>query len=199
MGNENILEVFKELGTHERHFNNIQGVYRGLASTWFLGCFAAIGFLYTKADPQKIPFNPELISAVVSLAVSTCILLFWLLDVIVYHRLLVAVLEVAEAFENKHLDTVPALRSMMRNDTKAFRARLAITLYYFVPVIILQASGLVFLVHSWAAMGPKVRYLPLLWLVVLFVVTIVVLGCVVYETGKGKGRRAGSEERRAKG
>ena len=41
------IEIYKELGAYERHFNQIQNVFKGLASTWFFGGFAAIGFLYS--------------------------------------------------------------------------------------------------------------------------------------------------------
>src|SRR5207245_7332708 len=42
------IEVYKELGTYERHFNQMQSVCRSLASTWLLATFAGIGYIFEK-------------------------------------------------------------------------------------------------------------------------------------------------------
>jgi hypothetical protein len=168
MSEAEILEVYKELGTEERHFNTLQGVYRALASTWFLACFTAIGFLYTKENKAQFPFSAELGSSLISLAVSTCISLFWILDVIIYHRLLKSVLRMTEDFESRH-KYLPALRSLMRKSTEKFHARFAISLYYYVPIIILQGTSLVFLIKAWGSIRLYIALLICIWLLILFV------------------------------
>lgn len=57
----------------------------------------------------------------------------------------------------------------MREETKNFRARMAISLYYFVPVIILLATSFVFFLSSKAATGSETQILVLIWQVGVFV------------------------------
>ena len=95
------IELYKELGAYERHFNNIQNIFKGLSSTWFLAGFASIGYLYTSNINSELPVSLELLGALIMLTVSTGIILFWLMDVVVYHRLLLAVLEKSKELENE--------------------------------------------------------------------------------------------------
>lgn len=173
MTETSILEIYKELGTHERHFNTIQGVYRGLASTWFLACFAAIGFIYSKDNKFEIPFNTELVASLTATVVSSGIFLFWLLDVVVYHRLLLAVISTTKNFEMKNSDTLPSLRSEMEGETKCFYVRKAISIYYFVQILILVITALLLLIKGWSCINSDIRMLQSLWLSMLVVVGII--------------------------
>jgi hypothetical protein len=83
-----IWSVVEECGEEERHFNNLQSVYRGIASTWLLATFGAVGFLLFNKDGELI--HPG-IAAAVCFAGTFGIVLIWKLDLDVYHRLLVAV------------------------------------------------------------------------------------------------------------
>ena len=173
MANEEVLEVYKELGNHERHFNSIQGVYRGLASTWFLACFAAIGFVYTKDNKVEIPFDTELIASLTATVVSTGIFLFWILDVVVYHKLLLAVVNSVKNFESKYNTILPGLRAKMEESTEFFNVRKAISVYYFVPILILIITAIIFLIHCWSNILVFVKILQSIWLAIL-----VLGGCV---------------------
>jgi hypothetical protein len=42
-----------ECGEQERHFGNLQGIYRGLASTWLLAMCGGIGFILKENISQK--------------------------------------------------------------------------------------------------------------------------------------------------
>ncbi len=78
-----------ELGAYERHFNEMQSRYRSLASTWLLATFAALGFVLSNEN-FEIPFPRLLAAAGLALAGATGIILLWILDLMVYHRLLEA-------------------------------------------------------------------------------------------------------------
>lgn len=83
-----VWAVATGLEERERHFNQLQSRYRTLASTWLLATFAAIGFLLS--TPITPPQDIEQLVIGVALAGATGMVLLWILDVLVYHELLVA-------------------------------------------------------------------------------------------------------------
>lgn len=89
-------EMYKNLGERCEHFNKLESSYRSLASTWLLATFAAVGFLLKEEVPYKI-----LIVFAVSVAGASGVFLLWLLDLMVYHRLLSAVFAEQLCLESK--------------------------------------------------------------------------------------------------
>jgi hypothetical protein len=81
-----IWRIYCELGEIERHFNNLQSNYRALVSTWLLAAFAGIGFVLSKELTPSIP--RELFVFGIGVGTSIGIYLLWVLDLLVYHRLL---------------------------------------------------------------------------------------------------------------
>lgn len=80
-----VFEMIKEIGQQERHFNNLSGVYKTMASTWLLSIFIGIGFIVmNKVEPQY------LFIAGVGFAGGIGIFLLWLMDLRVYQQLLAA-------------------------------------------------------------------------------------------------------------
>ena len=84
-------ELFKELGTYERHFNQMQNVCRGFASTWLLAVFG--GFGYIIANKTQGILDWKVTGSLVALSGVTGIFLLWVLDVLVYHNLLLAIID----------------------------------------------------------------------------------------------------------
>jgi hypothetical protein len=74
-----------ELMSAERHFNSMQNHCRTMASTWLLAAFGGIGFIHA----EKLE-RADLLAGVVAIAGAFGILLLWVLDVKVWHRLLLA-------------------------------------------------------------------------------------------------------------
>lgn len=83
-----VWDLVKELDDREKHFNDLQSRYRTLASTWLLAAFAGCGFVFSKA--LTAPVSSHLIAIFIALAGACGIMLLWVLDVVVYHDLLIA-------------------------------------------------------------------------------------------------------------
>src|SRR5688500_15835311 len=75
-----------DLRNSEEHFNGIKVKCRTLASTWLLAAFAAMWFLASEKIWISIPV--EVIILGLGLAAASGMLLLWVLDLLVYHRLL---------------------------------------------------------------------------------------------------------------
>lgn len=78
----------QEIGTNERHFNQIESTYRGLASTWVLASFAGMGWFATTAASAYVPHALGVFA--ISVAGSLGVQLLWLVDLLAYHHLLAA-------------------------------------------------------------------------------------------------------------
>ena len=89
-----------DLRSSEQHFNEMKAKCRTLASTWLLAAFGAMGFLLSKELSINLP--TEVVILGVGLAASTGLLLLWVLDLLVYHRLLDASFLEALEIEKKY-------------------------------------------------------------------------------------------------
>ncbi len=118
-----IWKMVQECGEQERHFNTIQGIYRGLASTWLLAMFGGIGYILGK------PYPMHLLTALLGLALVFGIALLWMLDVLVYHRLLLAAFEEGKNLEDAHA-WLPRIRTRMREGDRHEKARQCATWFY---------------------------------------------------------------------
>jgi hypothetical protein len=103
-------DVLKELTASERHFNNLETEYRKLASIWLLAGFAGMGFILTE-ETQMAPAREVAIMAI-GMATSIGIFLLWIVDLLVYHRLLHACFEQAKKIETLYPE-LPDVRSAM--------------------------------------------------------------------------------------
>lgn len=103
-------DILKELGNSERHFNTLEAEYRKLASIWLLAGFAGIGFIIKENPAMAVP--SELAVFGIGLATSVGILLLWIVDLLVYHRLLHACFSEAKKIEAAHPE-LPQVRSSM--------------------------------------------------------------------------------------
>ena len=106
---DRVWKIVEECGEAERHFNQLQGVYRGIASTWLLATLAGVGYLLFDEHAQG---NRSGIAAGVCLAGVLGICLIWLLDLNVYHRLLVAVFREGRKLE-RQFPWLPRFRTNM--------------------------------------------------------------------------------------
>lgn len=73
------IEAYKEFGDYERHFNQMQSVCRGFASTWLLATFGGIGYaLWNKEFSVSLVGARTTAASVVALAGGTGIFLLCL-------------------------------------------------------------------------------------------------------------------------
>jgi hypothetical protein len=174
------IEIYKELGTYERHFNQMQSVYRGLASTWLLATFAGIEYVLDKSTTTYGGIDVRLAISMIALAGGTGIFLLWIIDVMVYHKLLVAVTKESKKIECD--PDLPKLRTTMEADVVSWlwcvrlSARRKISLFYGIPALFLWLVALVSLILDGLPVGKQypADLAIVLWLVLLlaFIITI---------------------------
>jgi hypothetical protein len=137
---DNLVQLISEIGTYERHFNQIQSEYRKMASQWLLAAFGAIGLLlYSKDINTATGLSPVLIASSVALATSVGILLLWHLDVHVYHRLLNACFKTGLDLESTH-GYLPQIRTEMNRNRKLVSQGL--DRFYLIGLAVMTVVGL---------------------------------------------------------
>jgi hypothetical protein len=99
-----------DLRDSEEHFNGIKAKCRTLASTWLLAAFAAMGFMISEEISISIPV--EVVILGLGLAAASGMLLLWVLDLLVYHRLLDAYFIEAVSLEQNY-PQLPQVRQQM--------------------------------------------------------------------------------------
>lgn len=139
---ESVWKIVQECGEEERHFNQLQSVYRGIASTWLLATFGAVGYLLF--DKNGAVAHPRL-AAMVCMLGTFGVALLWMLDLSVYHRLLVSAFDEGKALED-HFLWLPRIRTNMLTYThSAVRRHLA--LYYLFTTLGPLLAGIGFFYH----------------------------------------------------
>ena len=184
---ERAWKIVQECGEEERHFNQLQSVYRGVASTWLLATFGAVGYVLfnkdvTISDPN---WNSHVVSAAICVLGATGICLIWILDLKVYHQLLMAVFE-----EGRKLETefawLPRFRTGMHgigrgaNKAGQFPIQKRLALYYVVMVGGLLFAAMALVAEHLRGMGPLCRW----WLIVLPILAATFLYVMFRWTGK---------------
>jgi len=131
-----------ELAEYERHFNLIQAGLRGLASTWTLAGFAGVAFFI---DPEVSPggsyeldllgLPPDAYLAVSLLATVAFggLVALWVLDQLVYHRLLLSAFFVGLAIELSDR-SLPPLRWVMASSDQGRSVPDRVQAFYVVPM-----------------------------------------------------------------
>lgn len=178
-------EAYKEFGAYERHFNQMQSICRGFASTWLLATFGGIGYaLWNKEFVVSVVGANTAAASLVALAGGTGIFLLWLIDIVVYHRLLVAVTYVSRDLETK---TSFKLRTYFRNATKApvrvlghdflegEGARKIIAFFYWLPSAFLLVIAIALHVSAWGAEPPFVEGVITVWQVLLLICVVAMI------------------------
>lgn len=122
---ESVWKIVQECGEEERHFNTLQSVYRGVASSWLLATFGAVGILLFDKDGKVA--HPWMSGGICILgALGICLL--WMLDLHIYHRILEAAFDQAHALEEQ-FPWLMQMRRTARRYTKA-RVRERLAWYY---------------------------------------------------------------------
>ena len=108
---ESAWKTMCDLKAAEEHFNEIKVKCRILASTWLLASFGAMGFLVSRGS-SSINLPVEVLILGIGLAAAFGLLLVWVLDLLVYHRLLDAYFSEALKLENSY-PCLPQVRHNM--------------------------------------------------------------------------------------
>lgn len=87
-GTPHIMDIYKQIGDQERHFNELEKSYRLLSSQWLLASLGAIGFLLQTDKFADMAVYKGMLIGGIGLASNFGIFLLWLIDIRVYHKLL---------------------------------------------------------------------------------------------------------------
>ena len=131
---DRVWRIAEEIGVQERHFNELQTGYRNLASTWLLATFAGMGFAIS--NTFHVDVAPELFVAALAMAGALGITLLWILDLLVYHRLLDACFIEGLILEERYPWLPPFRGNMMKTQTGQgvlFRT----VGFYMIPIVLL--------------------------------------------------------------
>jgi lysylphosphatidylglycerol synthetase-like protein (DUF2156 family) len=154
-----VLDMYKHLAEQSQHFNGIESTYRTLASTWLLASFGGMGFILKDLDQYK--GQQALFIAAVAVAAAVGIVLLWLMDLMVYHRLLAAAFAEQLQMETRHAWLPQVARGMMAaHGGKGVTPK--VVWFYLLTFLVLVGIAVAALAHhalsptpsaSWASMG----------------------------------------------
>jgi FtsH-binding integral membrane protein len=133
---DKVWGVVLEIGAQERHFNNLQTVYRTMASTWLLSSFAAMGYILSKEFQPGI--ERELLIAAVAAVGTVGIVLLWVLDARVYQQLLGSCFVEGYLLENLY-PWLPPVRHNMWKSQNNLGVLSRVVDFYAAPTVLLAA------------------------------------------------------------
>ena len=136
-----------KLAEYERHFNTIQAGIRGLASVWLLAAFGAIATLLKRDEADKLWIPPEWVIGSICAMGAGGLALLWIIDQLVYHRLLNAAFIVGLKLEQEEPGLPPMHASMYASAPPLGFARL-LSLFYLLPIAALGAIALAAAVYA---------------------------------------------------
>lgn len=128
-----------------KHFDVMQTFYRTMASTFLLGTFAAIGFLFSR---QNISLSYENIFPLLLISAFGIASLFslWHLDLIFYERLLVCNFEGALRLEKTH-QWLPKVHHNMLKELSVQDKRTNVVYFYIGSITSLLLVDCILLVY----------------------------------------------------
>lgn len=147
----NKLESYWRFQEAESHFNFMQASVRRLASAWLLAAFGAVAVL-SKSDQDVTWLIPPLQLAQIVLVMGAFgLLALWILDMLVYQRLLGAIFWSGLKMEHDHPD-LPPIRAMMMIASEKTGMRKWMNFFYYIP---LAGFAMVSAILSWIIVHEK--------------------------------------------
>jgi hypothetical protein len=131
---ERVWKVAQEIGVQERHFNGLQTGYRNMASVWLLATFSGLGFAISQK--LEVTVQREFLIIVIAIAGGVGIALLWVLDLLVYHRLLDSCFIEGLILEERY-SWLPAFRSNMMTTQNKQGVVFRTVGFYLAPIVLL--------------------------------------------------------------
>lgn len=162
-----IWDMYKSLTDQCAHFNSLESTYRSLTSTWLLATFGGIGFVLQEQASLTL-YVPYLIAAI-AYAGAAGVLLLWLLDLGVYHKLLSSAFSEQLRLEKQNT-WLPQVAHKMMETQKGIGVVPRVVWFYIGTYSVLAGIGSVAIVH--AVFGASA-----VWMILLL--TLVAIGITV--------------------
>jgi len=138
-----VMKKYDDLVMYEREFDKAERDCQKLASVWLLLTFGAIAYIVRGDVGVNSILRPKLLLCVVAFLGSIGLLVLWVLDQKVYHRLLGSPFMLRLRMEYLYTFIPPTASLMMINSDlrgMSFYRKF----YYLVPIIILSGINLTF-------------------------------------------------------
>jgi len=170
---DRVWDYVEACDDREKHFNDLQSHYRSLASTWLLAAFGGIGFVLSTKLSAPLPW--EVLVSGIAIAGALGIALLWVVDVLVYHDLLISGFIAGKQLEEA-FGWLPPIRSHFGKPKRLFSVRTYVAVFYASGVLVLCGGAILILLISEAAAVGR------LW-IVLAAVGIVLTATMLGLTG----------------
>jgi hypothetical protein len=164
-----IIQLVNHIGDQEKHFNGLETQYRLLASTWLLASLGAIGYLLKDDKSSWLDSNKLYLIGAIGFVGSLGILLLWLLDIKVYHKLLHSVFIQGVLLEIKY-SWLPKIRTDMLLSQETGDLTRNTKLYYICSTVFLQLISLLSFVSACTNIVNRVATLVIGLLIISLVV-----------------------------
>src|SRR4051794_3282259 len=129
---DSIDKAYSSIATYEHHFNDMETEVRKFASAWLLASLGAIAYL-VRQQLTGLLVDAKLLIVIVCLMANLGLLILWILDQMVYHRLLNAVFLLGLRMEYMYPELPPIRTLMMVFSKKRGMARY-LRFFYLVPM-----------------------------------------------------------------
>jgi hypothetical protein len=123
-----------KIGEMEQRFNATQSGVRALASTWMLAAFGAVAVLIRTEQGVTWFFHSQMLIVVVSTMACLGLFTLWIVDQIVFQRLLNSAFLVGLKLEHD-VKTIPPIRSVMMYAAEGVGMSRWLRLFYFLPMV----------------------------------------------------------------
>lgn len=128
-------ERYWKLSEIEERFNSSSGGIRGLASAWLLASLGAIGWIFSAYNPEIWPLPMGFLAIVVMTLGNIGITTLWVMDQLVFHRLLNSVFLVGLKIEKDDCE-IPPIRSIMMKTQEGLGTYRWERFFYITPISI---------------------------------------------------------------
>lgn len=129
----NKFERYWKLSEMEERYNSSSAGIRTLASAWLLGALGAVGWLISTYDGTAWPLPLGVLIIVLMSLGNAGIVTLWVMDQLVFHRLLDSVFLVGLKMEFDDPE-IPPIRSMMMKSQEGLGAHIWERFFYLAPL-----------------------------------------------------------------
>ena len=129
----------------EERFNSSSGAIRALASGWLLASIGSIGWIFNAYNAETWPLPIGLLVTVVSTLGSIGITTLWVMDQLVFFRLLNSVFLVGLKIE-KDDNEIPPIRSVMMKAQEGLGTHRWERFFYITPISIFILLSIVLII-----------------------------------------------------
>ena len=155
------FDRYFKLSEMEERFNSSSGGIRSLASAWLLASLGAIGWLFSSYDPLTWPLPLGFLVIVVTTLGCIGMITLWVMDQLVFHRLLTSVFMVGLKIENDDPD-IPPIRSLMMKTQEGIGTYRWEKLFYLMPILLfILITGVLVIGGSVELFSPNTKYFSL--------------------------------------